>query len=96
MKKTKLIKITVFSDLGHAWGRVRRSLLVDLGIDGQVSLFSYKKGPWAYLEEDCDLPRLLKALEARGITFLIKEKIGKSPSKIRSYESYTFPGRGYF
>lgn len=88
--KTKLIKITVYSDPGHAWGRVRRSLLIDLGIDGQVSLFSFKKGSWAYLEEDCDLPKLLKALEARGITFLIKEKIGNSPSKIRSYDRYTF------
>lgn len=88
--KTKKIKITVFSDPGHAWGRVKKALLSQLNIDNQISLFSYKKGKWAYLEEDCDLPRLIQALESNGLDFQILEKTGNTTSKIRSYESYNF------
>jgi hypothetical protein len=50
----KKLKLTFFSDGGHGWLAVKRSLLVELGIDKKVSHCSYQKGETVYLEEDCD------------------------------------------
>ena len=42
------------SDPGHGWLAVKLSEIKMLGIETDISEFSYIKGKTAYLEEDCD------------------------------------------
>ena len=81
--------ITIYSDAGHAWAKVKKQFLVKLGIAKDISHYSYQRGDYAYLEEDCDLTTLCKALDANGITYTFNEKVAyERPSKIRSYQLY--------
>ena len=50
---------------GHSWLFVPLQLVVDLGIAGKISGFSYIVGSMAALEEDCDAAVFADALEAR-------------------------------
>lgn len=84
----KPIRIKVYSDPGHGWGAVKRQLLVDLGVASKISTYSYQKGNTVYLEEDCDLPRLIEALNTKGIPLEVKEKHTDSRSPIRSYDHF--------
>jgi ATP-dependent Zn protease len=83
------MNITIYADSGHAWGKVNRALLNRLGIEAQISPFSYQREQYVYLEEDCDLMRLFHALDAQGIKYEIKDRLARyAPSKIRTFESY--------
>jgi hypothetical protein len=82
------MKFKFFSDAGHAWLKVPISLLVKLGINTQISKYSYKRGDFAYLEEDCDATTFVHALKANGMTFEYTEHISEKASKIRGYEPY--------
>ena len=84
----KPLTITVYNDPGHAWGAVKRSVLFDLGILKDISPYSYQRGKTVYLEEDCDLFKLQKALEQRGVLYTFIEKYTDKRSPIRSYQSY--------
>jgi hypothetical protein len=46
---------TFYEDPGHGWLEVQTVELVELGIVGDITPYSYLKGTLAYLEEDCDL-----------------------------------------
>lgn len=85
MKQTT---IQVFSDPGHAWARVSRKRLVDLGIADKVSMYSYEKNNQVFLEEDCDLSHLITALKQRGYEVKFKVNNSNRTSKIRNYCSY--------
>ena len=50
------------SDSGHGWLKVRHSELKELGIQDEISPYSYSNGVWAYLEEDCDVDVLINAI----------------------------------
>ena len=82
------MRIKFYSDPYHGWGAVKKSLLRELGIESKISTYSYMKGQTAYLEEDCDLPRLTAALIARGEAITYEEKHIDRRSPIRSYDSY--------
>lgn len=87
----KKITLQSFSDPGHGWVKCKMSLLRDLGIDRDITSFSYRRGDDAYLEEDCDAPRLIQALQSKGVTVNFKHTTARSKSsKIRSYFSYTY------
>lgn len=88
MSKNK--KITVFCDPGHAWGKVARSELIEMGLIDKITSYSYQCGEWVYLEEDCDLARYVDALEKAGFTPRFKSSYSKNSSKIRTYERFTF------
>jgi|GEM_PF-1330821 len=45
----------LIDDGGHSWLKVPMQDLADLGLANKISSFSYVKGNYAYLEEDCDL-----------------------------------------
>jgi hypothetical protein len=47
------------------------------------------RGDYAYLEEDCDLGTLVKALRERGITPKFVQYVADKRSKIRGYDSYS-------
>ena len=85
------MKLTIYADPGHAWCKVPRSLLVKLGIDGDITTFSYQRGEYVYLEEDCDLPLLITTLRAWGKSVEFKELHTNKSSKIRSYSHYIRP-----
>jgi hypothetical protein len=42
------------SDPGHGWVKVPKTMLTDLCISETISHYSYMRGTYAYLEEDCD------------------------------------------
>lgn len=54
------------ADPGHAWLRVSRDDLRDLGMTvSDFSTCSYRDRHWYYLEEDCDAPKFMKAYKAK-------------------------------
>ncbi len=55
---TKSITIPFYADPGHGWGKVKVNVLRELEIEDKISGCSFLRGPWAYLEEDCDLSLL--------------------------------------
>lgn len=78
-----------YSDPAHGWLRVPVAELSALGIATKVSSCSYRKGRWAYLEEDCDAPRFIQEFvrkhERRPH---IVESSCNGRSTIRSYPAY--------
>lgn len=81
------MKYDFISDPGHGWLKVKRKEVEALGI--HVSRYSYQRGVWVYLEEDCDAPRFLQAKEARGERVEFRERTSRErASKIRSYDGF--------
>ena len=80
-----------YTDPGHGWLKVPVQKLVDLGIENKITPFSYMRGSFVYLEEDCDAYTF-------GVAY--QEKYGHKPkhkthntnrsSKIRNYQPYCF------
>lgn len=85
----KSLTLNFYEDPGHAWARIAKSKLEKLGIADQISHYSYMRGEYAYLEEDCDLGLLFKTCDAAGINLKLKTFICRDrSSKIRSYAPY--------
>ena len=83
--------ILVYADPGHAWAKVSKKELKALGIANEISGFSYERGEFAYLEEDCDLEKYIMALRAKGIVYKFKENFTNNQSRIRNYYRYSKP-----
>ena len=77
------MQVIIYSDRGHGWAKVARKLVDQLQLS--ISSYSYQRGSYVYLEEDCDLSKFCVAY-AKPITF--KELHTNKTSKIRGYESY--------
>lgn len=73
-----------FSDAGHGWLEVPKTLVRELGVWNKVSQFSFHRGEFAYLEEDCDAGLVMQALADKGIDFAFDE-IYQEDSPIRNY-----------
>jgi hypothetical protein len=87
--KMRSLTLNFYTDPGHGWAKVNKKVLNDLGIAEQISAYSYQRGDYAYLEEDCDLARLMAAAQAAGITLKLREQCSRErSSKIRSYRPY--------
>jgi hypothetical protein len=84
----KHITLHFYADPGHAWCKIPRRKLIELEIAHKVSSYSYARGIYAYLEEDCDASLLLKTLADHGIAFTIREHHTNKTSKIRNYPNY--------
>ena len=82
------LTLNYYQDPGHGWVRVSVGLLHGLKIAEDISAYSYRREDYAYLEEDCDLSRLMAAAQAAGITIKLKQFHTNKTSKIRSYRSY--------
>jgi hypothetical protein len=80
--------LNFYTDAGHGWLEVDQEQLISLGIANKISHYSYKKGDFAYLEEDCDASLYLNQLTANGITFSFKEINHPNESPIRNYSPY--------
>jgi hypothetical protein len=78
----------VYSDSGHAWAKVKYTEIVKLGIQHNISPYSYTRGDNVYLEEDCDLSIFVEALSKIGIKPTWIQHNTEKRSKIRSYNRY--------
>lgn len=85
---SKPIKLKFYSDPGHGWVAVKRSLLYELNLQNKISGYSYQKGNTVYLEEDRDASLLIQALKDNQIEFTIQSSNSDKRSVIRSYESF--------
>ena len=85
--KTK--KLTVYTDPGHGWVKVKFSELVKYGIASKVSRCSYVRGDYVYLEEDCDAGLYIDALKQAGYNVTQNIKWTNKSSKIRNYMRYS-------
>lgn len=68
-----MLDLTYHQDPGHGWVGVPTELLKKLKIVDKISVFSYinADATVAYLEEDCDVDVLCKALKAQNIEFTL-------------------------
>lgn len=78
---------TFFTDAGHGWLKVPVSELIELGIENDISHYSYMFGDWAYLEEDCDMARFIDAQYMRGLDVRWNSKVSQR-SMVRNYPRY--------
>lgn len=83
------LTLNIYSDPGHAWCKIPRSLLSKLGIGDQITTYSYQRKDSVYLEEDMDLGTLIVALNKAGVSVAFREFSTNKQSKIRSYLHYT-------
>lgn len=86
----KTVTRTFYSDPSHAWLKVSYAELEKLGIKANISSWSYRRGDWAYLEEDTDAGVYIIAMNKLGKTVAFNEQHTNRSSKIRSYNPYYF------
>jgi hypothetical protein len=83
-------KVIYHQDSGHGWFAVPYVMVVMLGISENISRYSYHdhKTGTAYLEEDCDVAKLVSACEDHRITLDIEERHVDGDHWIRSLPAY--------
>lgn len=85
-------KFDFYSDPSHGWLKVQRKELVELGIETQISGYSYQKGDAVYLEEDRDASIFIDAWEAKNRIKLMNSQINfhivDRASRIRTYQPF--------
>jgi hypothetical protein len=85
----KTFTIIVYNDPGHAWGKVKRKVLDNLGLTQEISSYSYQYKDNVYLEEDADLSLVCRHLLFNtNVQIKFVEKHTNRDSRIRSYERY--------
>lgn len=84
----KTFTVILYTDPGHGWAKVKKSVLANLGIANDISPYSYQRGDYAYLEEDCDLSLLCKRLLENNTNAKFVQRHTDKESRIRSYERY--------
>lgn len=82
------ITLKYYTDPGHGWVAVKRTILRQYGVAANISPYSYQKGDTVYLEEDRDADILIANMRARGAVVELKEKHTDRRHPIRSYETY--------
>lgn len=87
MKKTTL---HFYADPGHGWLKVPKNHPAFRAIAPHVSSFSYERGNFVYLEEDCDLALFLKVLRNCNIALVVHDHFTNRRSRIRSYDNYYY------
>lgn len=81
-------KYHFYADPGHGWLKVTRQELRDLGILNKITPFSYMRGDFVYLEEDCDLSTFMQAKREQGAEITFHQHHAERYSKIRSYADF--------
>ena len=78
------------SDPGHGWVKVPMTLLYTLCISKQISSYSYRRGAYAYLEEDCDASLFHEHYsKCFGVAPNYRERnAGQKYSRVRNYDHY--------
>ena len=91
-------RYTFHSDAGHGWLEVTRSDLKALGIEAEITPYSYVKGNLVFLEEDLDAGRFMTALERYMGKEYTWPKVSRDVddgdhSPIRHYPRYEAPAQ---
>ena len=81
-------ELTFYSDPGHGWLQVPHSLIYELGIQEQISPYSYMDDMYVYLEEDCDLGAFMRELEVKGFELKLNERSSDEESPIREKAAF--------
>jgi len=84
----KTLNLNFYSDPSHGWLEVKRSDLIKLGIEDEISGYSYQKGANVYLEEDCDMSRFVDAATAAGWAIKYAEFHNDDELFIRLFNRY--------
>ena len=86
MLETSIPVFNSFNDDGHGWLQVPLVLILRLGIEDQISKYSYLSldGQFVYLEEDLDAVIFHNAMSSYEYKNIYQN--GRSP--IRNYPSY--------
>jgi hypothetical protein len=84
----KIVK-TLHTDAGHSWLAVKRAELKMLGIENNISNYSYEKNKTVYLETDQDAGLYIEAMAKKHITVECIEAKHADISRVRSYQRYT-------
>jgi len=83
------LKFNLHTEPGHGWLAVKKCLIYELGLAGKISAWSYMQGKSAYLEEDNDVPKFIKAFtEKFGIQPTIVELKQRDDSPIRYFKNF--------
>ena len=88
IKKPKPITRHFYQDGGHGWLKVSRKELIVLGIDQEITTYSYAKDEFVFLEEDCDLETFIVALNKIEVELKYIIHTSSRASKVRNYNSY--------
>ena len=88
------MKFRFISDPGHGWCEVELDFVRELGIWDKISSYSYVKGDFAYLEEDCDYAAFHNAMKLRGESIELVE-IHQDNTPIRNYRRFPSTQRQY-
>jgi hypothetical protein len=79
---------TFIEDPAHGWVKVPISVLKELGIESDITSYSYRKGDYAYLEEDVDAVKFIDAFKKKfGVEPKFNERL-VDRTRIRDYPSY--------
>lgn len=83
------MKYKFFADAGHGWLKVPTIELINLKIAHKITPYSYQKGDFTYLEEDCDLTCFEQKKKERNESLEYKEHVClQRQSRIRTYDWY--------
>lgn len=84
-------KFDFYSDPSHGWLKVQRKKLAELGIEQQISGYSYQKGDAIYLEEDSDATKFIDAWEAKHQVKLMNSQVNfiYRAGRIRTYQPFS-------
>tara|TARA_R100000479_G_C6291558_1_gene166775 strand:- start:121 stop:432 length:312 start_codon:yes stop_codon:yes gene_type:complete len=84
------MKFILYTDPKHGWLKVPVSVLEKFKVHRKISNCSYlsPSKEFAYLEEDSDAMKLLKALHKENIEIVIVPKHNNKQSHIRRYPRY--------
>ena len=85
-----MLTLTFHTDPGHGWLEVDLDLVIKYNL--KISRYSYVKGKRAFLEEDCDAPKLTEALRNNGVEFEYRELHTDRSHPIRNYNSFMTRG----
>ena len=78
------------ADPGHGWLAVPLELLERLELLDKITGYSYIRGKWAHLEEDCDCSTFFAAARAAGLTITTRgSTCADRLSRIRNYDPYS-------
>ena len=88
VKDQNILQLTFHSDPGHGWLQVPHSLIWELGIQSDISPYSYADDSYVYLEEDCDYSVFMRAIEAKGLELKLNERSSDVESKIRDMRQF--------
>ncbi len=78
-----------YSDALHGWLAVPIVDIVTLGIEKQISSYSFTRGDTAYLEEDADATLFTGHALKMGHAFIVSDVDEGNVSEIRSYKRWS-------